>query len=74
MKQTAKTARKTSDRTAYRMKPGKPSPRTSQSGYGHKSSTGGTVAREATRARTETNPSASAAGPSTAVGSRKQKG
>jgi hypothetical protein len=42
---------KTSDRTAYRMKPGKPSPRTSQSGYGHVSSTKGTVAREGTRKR-----------------------
>ena len=42
---------KTSERTAYRMKPGKPSPRTSQSGYGHKSQIGGTVGREGTTKR-----------------------
>jgi len=45
------------------MKPGKPSPRTSQSGYGHKSSTSGTVAREGS-ARTGTKVAVSAAGPS----------
>ena len=42
---------KTSERTAYRMKPGNPSPRTSQSGYGHKSSTVGTVTRQGTSRR-----------------------
>ena len=57
VKTTARTPKRAtqesqdSDRTAYRMKPGEPSPKTSQSGYGHKSNTGGTVAREGTRRR-----------------------
>ena len=33
----------TTDRTAYRMKPGAPAPKSSQSGYGHKVSTGGST-------------------------------
>jgi hypothetical protein len=32
-----------SRRTAYRMKPGKPAPKSSQSGYGHKGNEGGRV-------------------------------
>jgi len=36
------------------MKAGKPSPKTSQSGYGHKSDTGGSVARDSRTPRQET--------------------
>jgi hypothetical protein len=49
MKRTSTKTSKTSDRTAYRMKPGKPSPKTSQSGYGHKPVEGASVKSQGPR-------------------------
>ncbi len=39
----AKTPKRNTSPTAYRMKPGKPAAKSSKSGYGHKSSTTGSV-------------------------------
>jgi hypothetical protein len=39
----------TSDRTSYRMTPGAPAPKSSQGGYGHKSTTGGRTAPQGSR-------------------------
>ena len=49
MKRSPAKTTKTSDRKAYRMKPGQPSPKTSQSGYGHKAPTGARVKAQGPR-------------------------